>query len=134
MPTTDPYKPLQGVIKLGTNEIGAALTTTGNLDFKLDVDEHYGLGDAGKPKLVKGNKHFKGKLSKAWIDKTFGELVTAGTQVDVVFYPEGKDTGKPTVTVKNAILHDWSFKMDRSSIVAEDLAFTGDDLVFGTAS
>jgi len=134
MPTTDPYKPLSAVIKLGENEIGAGLTSASSISFKLDVDEHYGLGDAGKPTLVKGNKHQSGKLTKAWIDKTYGDLVIAGTKVDVVFYPEGKTTGKPTITVKNAILHDWDFKVTENAIVAEDLGFTGDEIVFGTAT
>jgi hypothetical protein len=131
---SESFKPLLAVIKLGTNTIGSGYTETSSLSFKREVDEHYGLGDDGKPTLVKGNKHYKGKLSKAYIDKTYGELVLAGTAVDIVFYPEGTATGKQTVTCKNAILHDWDLKQDQKTIVLEDIAFTGNDLVFGTAT
>ncbi len=49
----------------------------------------------GKPKLVKGNKHQSGKFTKYSIDKTYFDLVIAGTQVDVVIYPNGKAAGNP---------------------------------------
>jgi len=134
MPDTPPWKPLSAVIKIGTSEIGAGLTSASSLAFSLDVDEYYGLGGEGKPKLVKGNKRFSGRLRKAYIDKTYAELVMGGTAADIVFYPEGKATGKQTVTVKNAILRGWDFTMDEGAVVAEGLEFVGDDLVFGTAT
>ena len=58
-----PIKPLLAVIVLGTTEIGQGMTTAADVSFKLDVDEHYGFGDLGKPKLVKGNKNQSGKLT-----------------------------------------------------------------------
>jgi hypothetical protein len=129
-----PIKPLLAVIALGTTEIGSGLTTAASVSYKLDVDEHYGFGDLGKPKLVKGNKHQSGKLTKCWIDKTYLDLVLAGTQVDVIIYPEGKATGKPTITVKNSILnlHDW--KGAQNAVMSEDVGFIGDEVVTGTAA
>jgi hypothetical protein len=129
-----PIKPLLAVIKLGTTEIGEGMTTAASVSFKLDVDEHYGFGDGGKPKLVKGNKHQSGKLTKCWIDKTYLDLVLAGTQVDVVIYPEGKTTGKPTLTCKNSILNSHDWKGAQNAVMAEDVGFIGDDVVTGTAS
>jgi len=127
-----PYKPLKASIKIGTNTIGAGLTSASSLSFSLDVDEYYGLGSEGKPTLVKGNKHYSGRLTKAWLDKTYGELVLGGAAADIVFYPEGSVSGKPTITVKNAILRVWDFTMDQDAIVAEGLEFIGDELAFGT--
>jgi hypothetical protein len=129
-----PIKPLLAVIKLGATEIGEGLTTAASVSFKLDVDEHYGFGDGGKPKLVKGNKHQSGKLTKVFILNTYADLVLAGTQVDVVIYPNGKAAGQPTITVKNAILKDWDFKAAGNAIEAEDVGFVGDDVVTGTAA
>jgi len=129
-----PYKPLLAVVKLGATEIGEGLTTAASVSFKLDVDEHYGFGDGGKPKLVKGNKHQSGKLTKVFILNTYADLVLAGTQVDVVIYPNGKAAGQPTITVKNAVLKDWDFKAAGNAIEAEDVGFVGDDVVTGTAA
>jgi len=129
-----PYKPLLAVVKLGATEIGEGLTTAASVSFKLDVDEHYGFGDGGKPKLVKGNKHQSGKFTKVFILNTYADLVLAGTQVDVVIYPNGKATGQPTITVKNAILKDFDFKATQGAIEAEDVGFIGDEVVTGTAA
>jgi hypothetical protein len=129
-----PFKPLKAKIKLGTTEIGIGDINTSSLNFSLDVDEHYGLGDEGKPKLVKGNKHFTGRLNKIYVDKTYAEKVLAGDAMDMVFYPEGTTQGKQTVTVKNAILRVWDYRMDRDAIVAEGVEFIGDDLQFGTVA
>jgi hypothetical protein len=131
---SSPFKPLPASIKIGESTIGAGLTTSSKISFSLDVDEHYGLGDQGKPTLVKGNKHVKGSLDKVYIDKTYGELVLGGTPADIIFYPEGTGTGKQTITVKNAILTTWEFKMDEDKIVAEGIDFIGDELQFGTQS
>ena len=128
-----PWKPLQAVIKIGTTEIGAAIATASSLSFARDIDEYYGLGGGGKPKLVKGNQHFSGRLRKAYFDKTYADIVMGGTPVDIVFYPEGKVSGKQTVTAKNCLFRNWDFTMDQDAVVAEDLPFVGDDLVFGTA-
>jgi len=130
---SEPFKPLIAVIKIGNNTIGSGLTETASLSFKLDVDEHYGYPGEGKPKVVAGNQHFKGKLSKVWLDHTYGQLVLAKAKVDVEFYPQGTASGKPKITVKNALLHDWDLKQDQKVIVLEDVAFTGEDLEFGTA-
>jgi hypothetical protein len=129
---SSPFKPLVASIKIGDSTIGAGLTTSSSLSFSLDVEEYYGLGDQGKPTLVKGNKHFAGTIEKAYIDKTYAELVLGGTAADITFYPEGTGTGKQTITVKNAILTTWEFKMDEDDIVAESLEFVGDELQFGT--
>jgi len=129
-----PWKPLLGVIKIGETEIGAGLASASSLSFSLDVDRYYGIGGDGKPKLVKGNKAYTGRFSKAYIDKTYAELVKGGTAADIILYPEGKTTGKQTITVKNAILKLWDFRMDENAVVAESLDFEGDDLVFGTAT
>jgi len=129
-----PIKPLLAVIVLGTTEIGQGMTTAADVSFKLDVDEHYGFGDLGKPKLVKGNKHQSGKLTKCWIDKTYLDLVLAGTQVDVVIYPEGKVAGKSTITVKNAILNGHGWKGTQNAVMTEDVDFIGDEILSGTAS
>jgi hypothetical protein len=129
-----PVKPLLAVIVLGTTEIGEGMTTAASTSYKVDVDEHYGFGDGGKPKLVKGNKHQSGKLTKCWIDKTYFDLVHEGAQVDVVIYPEGKVAGKSTITVKNAILNSHDWKGTQNAVMAEDVAFIGDDILSGTAS
>jgi hypothetical protein len=129
-----PYKPLLAVIVLGTTEIGSGMTTAASTSYKLDVDEHYGFGDLGKPKLVKGNKHQSGKFTKVFIDNTFFDMVLAGTAVDVVIYPNGKATGQPTITVKNAILNVHDFKAGANAVEAEDVGFIGDEIVTGTAA
>jgi hypothetical protein len=129
-----PYKPLLAVIVLGTTEIGEGLTTAASVSFKLDADEHYGFGDGGKPKIIVGNKHQSGKLTKVFIDNVYANLVLAGTKVDVVIYPNGKAAGQPTITVKNAILKDWDFKAAGNAIEAEDVGFIGDEVVTGTAA
>jgi len=131
---SSPFKPLVASIKIGTQTIGAGLTTSSSLSFGLDVEEHYGLGDEGKPTLVKGNKHFAGTIEKAYIDKTYAELVLGGAAADIIFYPEGTGTGKQMITVKNAILTNWEFTMEEDAIVAESMEFIGDGLEFGTQS
>ena len=130
---SEPFKPLKAVIMLGSSKIGEGLTETGSISFKLDAEEHYGYPGDGKPKVVPGNQHFKGKFSKVYLDNTYGQLVLAKTKVDVVFYPDGDASGKPKITVKQALLHDWDLKQDQKVIVLEDVAFTGEDLEFGTA-
>lgn len=129
-----PWKPLKAVIKSGADTIGSGLTSASRLGFSLDVDEYYGLGDEGKPTLIVGNQHFSGSFTKAWLDKVWAEkaIKTPGTKADIIFYPEGVASGKPTITVKNAIFEGWDFTMDRGDIVAEGLAFKGDGLEFGT--
>ena len=129
-----PIKPLLAVIKLGATEIGEGMTTAASTSLKRDADEHYGFGDGGKPKIVIGNMHQSGKLTKCWIDKTYLDLVKAGTPVDVVIYPEGKVAGKSTITVKNAILNSHDWKGTQNAVMAEDVAFIGDDILSGTAS
>jgi len=129
---SSPFKPLEASIKIGATTIGNGLTTASSISFARDVEEFYGHGDQGKPTLVKGNKHFSGSLEKAYIDKTYGDLVLGGAAADIIFYPEGTGTGKQMITVKNAILTVWDFTMDEDAIVAEGLEFVGDDLVFGT--
>lgn len=129
-----PIKPLLAVIALGSTEIGSGLTTAASISYKLDVDEHYGFGDMGKPKLVKGHKHQSGKLTKVFILNTYLDLVLAGTQVDVIIYPEGKTTGKPTITVKNSILNLHDFKAGVNAVMSEDVGFIGDEVITGTAA
>jgi hypothetical protein len=129
-----PYKPLLAVVKLGATEIGSGMTTAASTSYKQDVDEHYGFGDLGKPTLVKGNKHSSGKFTKVFIDNTYLALVLAGTQVDVVIYPNGKATGQPTITVKNSILNVHDFKAGVNTVEAEDVTFIGDEVITGTAA
>jgi len=129
---SSPFKPLVAAIKIGTQTIGSGLTTASSISFARDVEEFYGHGSDGNPTLIKGNKHFGFTLEKAYIDKTYGELVLAGTPADVVFYPEGTGTGKQTITVKNSILNVWDFTMDEDAIVAEGVEGIGNGLEFGT--
>jgi len=121
------------VIKLDGVEIGEGLTETTRLSFKIDAEEHYGFNDGGKPKVVDGNQHVTGELEKVWLDNTHGQQVLARTRVDIDLYPLGTASGKPKVTVKQALLHDWDLDIDRAAIVLESVAFTGEDLEFGTA-
>jgi len=130
-----PFKPIDAVIKIGTLEIGAGVASAMDLTFSRDVDDYYGFGGGGDPTVVlPGHKHYTGRITKAYLDNEYGTLVVVNgaTLVDIVFYPEGKVNGKPTITVKDCILSGWGMPSAEGDFVAENIEFRGSGLEFGT--
>jgi len=118
-----PFRPTTATIKYGNTTVGNGLIVGSSLNFSLDVDEFYGMGDQD-PTLIKGHKHYGGRFRKAWLDHSFFNDALAGYVCDIVFTPVA---GK-TLTVKNAILRVWDFTMDEDAVVLENMDFVGDDI------
>jgi len=121
---SDPFKPLEASIKYGNTTVGGGIISASGLDFALDVDEYYGIGGGGEPSLVKGHRHYRGTLRKAWLDLTFLEDAMAGYVCDIVFTP----TAGFTITVENAIIRVYGITMDEDAVLAESIDFIGDGI------
>jgi hypothetical protein len=122
MKMSTPIKPTTtATIKIDGVPIGLGLVTKSSLNFTMDTDEFYGIGDEGEPTVFPGHRHYKGSFEKAWINHEYLDDALAGAAVEIEFSPDGSKK----LTVTGAYLNIVNFVMDEDKVVLENLSFVG---------
>lgn len=120
---TVPFKPLAGILKVGTITVGSGILEKASFKWGEDVSEHYGVGDAGAPTILSGNKHYTGKFSKCWLGTTLWTAIIAGSPLSLIFYPLG--LAKSYFTIAGCRFKTFDYTMDEDTVVAENVEFVG---------
>jgi hypothetical protein len=86
-----------------------------------------------KPAILKdGNKSFRVRVEKMFIDSTYATNVLNGTSVTIEVRPAGTGTGKPKITLSNVIFTRWEMTADQDGVIMESVEGEGDGLTLGT--
>jgi sporulation protein YlmC with PRC-barrel domain len=119
------------VVTMGGTVIGLAQNIAA--DINADLIKEFALG-SDKPLIIaSGNKHFKIKVDKMYIDGTYATQLLNGTAADFVITPQGTTfTGKPKYTLKNVVLITYNYKNDQKGIILESVSGEGTDWQVGT--
>jgi hypothetical protein len=120
------------VVMKGTQEIGYC--TGVRVDINVDLIKEYKLG-SDKPAILKdGNKSFRVRVEKMFIDSTYATDVLNGTAVSIEVRPEGSGTGKSKITLSNVVFTRWEMTANQDGVIMESIEGEGSDLAFGTQS
>jgi hypothetical protein len=118
------------VVLMGATEIGYC--TGVRVDINVDLYKEYKMG-SDKPAILKdGNKSFRVRVEKMFIDSTYATNVLNGTSVSIEVRPAGTGTGKPKITLSNVIFTRWEMTADQDGVIMESVEGEGDGLTLGT--
>jgi hypothetical protein len=118
------------VVLMGTTEIGYC--TGVRVDINVDLIKEFKMG-SDKPAILKdGNKSFRVRVEKMFIDSTYATNVLNGTSVTIEVRPAGTGTGKPKITLSNVIFTRWEMTADQDGVIMESVEGEGDGLTLGT--
>lgn len=120
------------VIKKGTQTIGFCQIV--DIDADADVVKAYTLGSDKPAILESGNKTFKVRVTKLWIDHAHLSDLLSGTKVTIEVQPAGTGAGKPKITLSNVVFTGWSYSNPQDDIIEETIEGEGMDITAGTQS
>jgi hypothetical protein len=131
MVNTTPVIGRNGSITVNGAEVGYVKGVT--FDMDADVIKDYKFTSDLPAVLESGNKTFKFKFEKMYIDTTYATLVLNGTKVTILLGPANcTPTGQPKYTLSNAIIFHHGFRDEQSGIVIEDGSGEAASLTIGT--
>jgi hypothetical protein len=131
MVNTTPVIGRNGSITVNGVEVGYVKGVT--FDMDADVIKDYKFTSDLPAVLESGNKTFKFKFEKMYIDTTYATLVLNGTKVTILLGPANcTPTGQPKYTLSNAIIFHHGFRDEQSGIVIEDGSGEAASLTIGT--
>jgi len=118
------------VVLMGTTEIGYC--TGVRVDINVDLIKEYKMGSDKPAILDDGNKSFRVRVEKMFIDSTYATNVLNGTSVTIEVRPAGTGTGKPKITLSNVVFTRWEMTANQDGVIMESVEGEGSDLAFGT--
>jgi hypothetical protein len=118
------------VVLMGTTEIGYC--TGVRVDINVDLIKEYKMGSDKPAILEDGNKSFRIRIEKMFIDSTYATNVLSGTAVTIEVRPAGTGTGKPKITISNVVFTRWEMTANQDGVIMESVEGEGSDLAFGT--
>ena len=118
------------VVLMGTTEIGYC--TGVRVDINVDLIKEYKMGSDKPAILDDGNKSFRVRVEKMFIDSTYATNVLNGTSVTIEVRPAGTGTGKPKITISNVVFTRWEMTANQDGVIMESVEGEGSDLAFGT--
>ena len=131
MVNTSPVIGRNGSITVNGAEVGYVKGVT--FDMDADVIKDYKFTSDLPAVLESGNKSFKFKFEKMYIDTTYATLVLNGTKITILLGPANcTPTGQPKYTLSNAIIFHHGFRDEQSGIVIEDGSGEAASLTLGT--
>ena len=131
MVNTTPVIGRNGSITVNGAEVGYVKGVT--FDMDADVIKDYKFTSDLPAVLESGNKSFKFKFEKMYIDTTYSTLVLNGTKITILLGPANcTPTGQPKYTLSNAIIFHHGFRDEQSGIVIEDGSGEAASLTLGT--
>jgi hypothetical protein len=131
MVNTTPVIGRNGSITVNGAEVGYVKGVT--FDMDADVIKDYKFTSDLPAVLESGNKSFKFKFEKMYIDTTYATLVLNGTKITILLGPANcTPTGQPKYTLSNAIIFHHGFRDEQSGIVIEDGSGEAASLTLGT--
>jgi hypothetical protein len=131
MVNTTPVIGRNGSITVNGAEVGYVKGVT--FDMDADIIKDYKFTSDLPAVLESGNKTFKFKFEKMYIDTTYATLVLNGTKVTILLGPANcTPTGQPKYTLTNAIIFHHGFRDEQSGIVIEDGSGEAASLTIGT--
>jgi hypothetical protein len=115
------------------NSVEAGYVKGCSFDLDADVIKDYKFTSDRPAVLESGNKSFKFRFDKMFIDTTYAALVLAGTKITILLSPANTTpTGQPKYTLSNAIIFHHGFRDEQDGIVIEDGSGEAADLSIGT--
>jgi hypothetical protein len=131
MVNTTPVIGRNGSITVNGVEVGYVKGVT--FDMDAEVIKDYKFTSDLPAVLESGNKSFKFKFEKMYIDTTYATLVLNGTKITILLGPANcTPTGQPKYTLSNAIIFHHGFRDEQGGIVIEDGSGEAASLTLGT--
>ena len=103
-----------------------------SISASMDTIKDYQTSSFDPAVLESGNSTYKITAKKMYIDKTYFDLMKAGTKMTLEVRPSGTGTGKEKYTLTNCIFFDWKLSYSAGGIILEDLAGEAATLAVGT--
>jgi len=117
-----PFNGKDGVLKIATVAVGQVKNV--NLDMTADEIKEYVWG-SDKPSVLKsGNKSFAFDADLLYVDSTHMNQVLAGTEVDILVYPEGVLATKQLYTINSAKILRWGYAHPQNGIILSRISGT----------
>jgi hypothetical protein len=131
MVNTTPVLGRNGSITINSSEVGYVKGVTFDLDAETIKD--YKFTSDVPCVLESGNKSFKFKFNKMFIDATYASLVLNGTKVTILLGPANSTpSGQPKYTLTNAIIFHHGWRDEQDGIVIEEGSGESMSLTIGT--
>lgn len=111
-------------------EIGYAQGCT--VEVGSDLIKEYKLGSDKPAILDDGNKSYRVTVDKMYIDKTYAELLTAGSPVDLEIRPAGTGVGKEKIVIDDVVFSRWRMTARQAGVILEGLEGEGINITIGT--
>lgn len=131
MVNTTPVLGRNGSITINSAEVGYVKGVTFDEDAEIIKDYKW---TSDRPAVLEsGNKSFRFRFEKMFIDTTYAALVLAGTKVTILLGPANcTPTGQPKYTLTNAIIFHHGWRAEQAGIVIEEGSGEAADLTIGT--
>jgi hypothetical protein len=120
----------EGVIKKGTETIGSVKNVS--IGINADLIKEYVWGSDTPEVLASGNKTFTINIEKLYVDKSYAEDVLNGNAVTIEVHPEGTGSGKPKITLADAVLNAWDYDQAQDGVIGERVKGEAKSIAFGT--
>jgi hypothetical protein len=131
MVNTTPVIGRNGSITVSGTEVGYVKGVT--LDIDADIIKEYKFTSDLPAVLESGNKSFKFKFEKMFIDTTYATLVLNGTKMTILLGPANcTPTGQPKYTLSNAVIFHHGWREEQAGIVIEEGSGEAASLTIGT--
>lgn len=131
MVNTTPVLGRNGSITISGTEVGYVKGVT--FDLEAEVIKEYKFTSDLPIVLESGNKSFKFKFEKMYIDTTYATMVLNGTKVTILLGPANSTpSGQPKYTLNNSIIFHHGFRDQQDGIVIEEGSGEASSLTIGT--
>jgi hypothetical protein len=131
MVNTTPVLGRNGSITISETEVGYVKGVT--FDLEAEVIKEYKFTSDLPAVLESGNKSFKFKFEKMYIDTAYATMVLNGTKVTILLGPANSTpSGQPKYTLTNAIIFHHGFRDEQDGIVIEEGSGEASSLTIGT--
>jgi hypothetical protein len=116
---------MNGVVQLASTAI--ANLKNASLSLKNDVIEELVCNGSLSPALIAAvGQHIEVKAEQLWTDTVvFTAAIAGATPVTIVLAPNGTGSGKPKLTVSQAIISQCDLKWDQKSAVSDSFSAKG---------
>jgi len=131
MPNTTPALGRNGSITVNSTEVGYVKGVS--FDFDAETIKDHKFTSADPCVLESGNKSYKFRFEKMYIDTTYATLVANGTKVTILLGPANcTPSGQPKYTLSNAIIFHHGWREEQDGICIEEGSGEAASLTIGT--
>ena len=116
---------MNGVVQIAT--VAIANLKNASLSIKNDVIEELVCNGSLAPALIAATgQHVEVKAEQLWTDtEAITDIIAGGTAVTIILAPNGTTSGKPKLTISQAIMTQFDLKWDQKSAISDSFSAKG---------